>query len=139
MIHNSRFVVLVLLVALTCLLWTTPASATFPGENGKLTFERSRIFTVNPNGSDLTPIQPEFGGIVGSEPAFSPDGRLIAFDHDRRTGRRASVGDLGHVEHRHEPAPGDARSPRAWRATTRIRSGLRTGSRSASSGTATSS
>ena len=71
---------LALVVALTCLLWTTPASATFPGENGKLTFERSRIFTVNPNGSDLTPIQPEFGGIVGSEPAFSPDGRLIAFD-----------------------------------------------------------
>jgi Tol biopolymer transport system component len=70
----------VVAVALTCLLWVTPASATFPGENGKLTFELSRIFTVNPNGSALTQIQPDFGGVVGTQPTFSPDGRQIAFD-----------------------------------------------------------
>ena len=69
------------LVMLAPLLWTTPALATFPGENGKLTFERSQIFSVNPDGSDLTGLTPEFGGIIGDEPAYSPDGRLIAFDH----------------------------------------------------------
>ncbi|MGH2837549.1 MAG: TolB family protein, partial [Thermoleophilaceae bacterium] len=74
----SRFVPVVL-VLLAALLWTTTASATFPGENGKLTFELSQMFTVNPNGSALTPLAPE-GGVVGDEPAFSPDGRLIAFD-----------------------------------------------------------
>jgi Tol biopolymer transport system component len=80
-IDNSRYVVLVLVAVLACLLWAMPASATFPGQNGKLTFERSRLFTVNPDGSALTPITAEFGGIVGREPTFSPDGRLIAFDH----------------------------------------------------------
>ena len=75
----SRFVS-VAAVVLGTLLWTTPAFATFPGENGKLVFERSQIFSVNPNGSDLTGLTPEFGGIVGDEPAASPDGRLIAFD-----------------------------------------------------------
>jgi Tol biopolymer transport system component len=77
--HLSRFV-LVVAVALASLLWVAPASATFPGQNGKLTFELSRVFTVNPNGSDLTQLQPDFGGVTGTQPAFSPDGRLIAFD-----------------------------------------------------------
>ena len=75
----SRFASVVVVV-LAALLWTTPAFATFPGENGKLVFERSEIFTVNPNGSALTSLTPP-GGLVGREPAYSPDGRLIAFDY----------------------------------------------------------
>ena len=66
----SRFASVVVVV-LAALLWTTPAFATFPGENGKLVFELSEIFTVNPNGSALTPLTPP-SGLVGREPASRP-------------------------------------------------------------------
>ena len=69
-------------VMLAALLWAAPASATFPGENGKLTFERSQIFTREPErvGPDCRSRRSS-GGSWGDEPAVSPDGRLIAFDY----------------------------------------------------------
>lgn len=62
-----------------------PASATFPGDNGKLafvkivdgTFNDREIWTVNPDGTDLTQITTD-GGQKGA-PEWSPDGSKIIF------------------------------------------------------------
>ena len=79
MIHSRRLALAVTAV-LALLAWAAPASATFPGENGRLAFERTQLFTVNPDGSGVTRLTP-VGGLLAREPAYSPDGRLIAFDH----------------------------------------------------------
>jgi WD40 repeat protein len=50
------------------------AQAAFPGQNGKLIIDGSYgIETFNPDGSDLTALPP------GRSPAWSPDGKQIAF------------------------------------------------------------
>ena len=75
----------VVAVVLAALLSAAPASATFPGENGKITFDLSpRIYTVLDDGSELTPITPATG-FNAREPAPSPDGRQIAFDYNGGT------------------------------------------------------
>ena len=114
----SRFASVLVVVLGAALV--TPASATFPGENGKLLFELSQIFSVNPDGSDLTPLTPEFGGIVGDEPAVSPDGRLIAFDFAGAAGRYPRVGNLGHVQHRARTPTRSRASRKRWPARTPI-------------------
>lgn len=63
------------LAVLLALLVSSPARATFPGRPGLVAFDSGgRIWTVSPakagSARELT---------VGVEPAFSPDGRLIAF------------------------------------------------------------
>ncbi len=51
-----------------------PAHATFPGENGKIAFGGSNnVMTIEPDGSNLTSLGP------GYVPAWSPDGKQIAF------------------------------------------------------------
>jgi TolB protein len=66
------------------------AQATFPGQDGRISFSRFvkssqsvQIFTANPDGTDLRQITdvPKRQAAVYSD--FSPDGRLIAFDSDR--------------------------------------------------------
>jgi TolB protein len=59
------------------------ASATFPGPNGKIAYEGNgnTIRLMNPDGSG--PFQPFKGAVVQASPAFSPDGRLVAFDSGR--------------------------------------------------------
>jgi TolB protein len=77
---------LVALVALAVALLAAqePARATFPGENGDIAFvgldaESStyQIFTVSPAGGN--PTQLTFGKTSIESPAWSPDGRKIAF------------------------------------------------------------
>jgi TolB protein len=68
--------------ALAAALAAAPAYATFPGENGKISFERpigrqADLFTINPDGTGLSRLlrSPR----VEMEAVWSPDGRRIAF------------------------------------------------------------
>ena len=63
----------------------SPAHAAFPGRNGLIAFQSQtsaglQIFTVRPNGRDLRQITFLSGDAVA--PDWSPDGRLIVFEHD---------------------------------------------------------
>ena len=67
------------------LLAVGTAHATFPGRNGLIAFQAqtdagSQIFTVRPNGRGLQQITHMTGDAVA--PDWSPDGRLIVFEHD---------------------------------------------------------
>jgi Tol biopolymer transport system component len=61
---------------------TIPASATFPGKNGRIAFiVGPDIFTMNPDGSEvkqLTNLGPDSGAFWES---WSPDGKLIVFEY----------------------------------------------------------
>lgn len=71
--------------ALDAVLFITPALATFPGQNGKIVFTSDRsgswqLYTMDPDGSDMTQITnmppTDYDNWT---PAFSPDGKRIAF------------------------------------------------------------
>jgi dipeptidyl aminopeptidase/acylaminoacyl peptidase len=80
---------LVSALALVCgsLLVTAPVQAAFPGTNGKIAFTmpfdshhgRSKIYTVNPDGSGQTSLM----GSLEGYPTWSPDGTKIAFLSDQ--------------------------------------------------------
>jgi TolB protein len=69
-----------------------PAGATFPGRNGRIAFSTgfdgfdpaltSQIFTVRPDGSGLRRLTNVGRGHHAVSPAFSPDGRRIAYYSD---------------------------------------------------------
>ena len=64
---------------------STPAGATYPGLNGRITFGAStngsyQLYTVQPNGTGLRQITDVAGDAV--QPDWSPDGRLIVFEID---------------------------------------------------------
>jgi Tol biopolymer transport system component len=65
-----------------------PAEAAFPGQNGNIAFtchcqtSYLELFTINANGSNQTRLTNN-RGVHDGDPAFSPDGRKIAFESDR--------------------------------------------------------
>ena len=66
------------------------ANATYPGQNGRISFSRSddklnttQIYTVNPDGTDLKQITNVAKGEAAVFSDFSPDGKLIAYDSNK--------------------------------------------------------
>jgi Tol biopolymer transport system component len=72
-----------------------PAYATFPGTNGRIAFDSSRtgtvnIFTMQSNGSDVTQLTFLTSG-QASSPAWSPDGKSIAFMQGAADGSTSQI------------------------------------------------
>jgi hypothetical protein len=67
------------LVAGSTALLAPAASATFPGENGRIVFaDAGHIVSMNPNGSDRRQLT---NGAGNADPACSASGRKIVFSH----------------------------------------------------------
>src|SRR5213592_3512230 len=85
--RRLSFLVLVLLaVAALAALGAAPASATFPGPNGRIAFSdyvSGQIYAVNPDGSalrQLTHTRPSRGADF---PSWSPNGEKVLFSRFR--------------------------------------------------------
>jgi TolB protein len=76
-----------LALAAVCLVAPASAPATFPGPEGRIVFEgdpahgKGSLFTVGANGSLLAPFAASTS--VQSDPAYSADGRWVAYSHSR--------------------------------------------------------
>jgi len=81
---NVFMLLTVLLVSAVVLTLATPASATFPGKNGRIAFiVQPDIFTMYPNGSDVKQLT-SFGSNEASfGMAWSPNGSQIVFARAR--------------------------------------------------------
>jgi WD40 repeat protein len=65
---------------------TTSSSAAYPGADGKIAFVRgNQIFTMSPTGANVTRLT---GRGKNLQPTWSPNGRRIAYIHERADGRR---------------------------------------------------
>jgi Tol biopolymer transport system component len=88
--HAAGFLLVALAFATLVWLGSETAHATFPGENGRIAFERGGLmWAMNPDGSDQTRLTCEADfdadqdGWPASSPVWSPDGQRIAFErHD---------------------------------------------------------
>ena len=84
-----------MLCALVALLGSpAAASATMPGDNGRILFtsftdEGGQLFTVRPSGSGLRQITHVQGDAVNAD--WSPDGRRVAFAFANETGSRIAI------------------------------------------------
>ncbi len=88
MTSATRNLLKTILVVSAFAMIALPASATFAGKNGRITFVGDQsgtyqLYTINPDGTDpvqLTNLPPTSNGVW--TPAFSPNGRQITFSHD---------------------------------------------------------
>jgi TolB protein len=95
---RSLFVVVSVSVVVS--LAALPASATFPGKNGKIVFVANpsgswQLYTINPDGSDMTQITNLTA--TSSEfwtPNYSPDGKKILFSYGQINSNGACQCDL---------------------------------------------
>src|SRR4051812_16689837 len=70
-----------LLLCTLLLLGAVPVHATFPGKNGRIVFIQSgEVFTMNPDGSELTQLTHLSPGNSADFPAWSADGKQIVFN-----------------------------------------------------------
>jgi len=83
-----QWVITVLLVV----YWVLPATATFPGVNGRITFARfipdtesESIFSIRPDGSDERQLTFDTVNHFSEVSDWSPDGSRIAFHSDRNS------------------------------------------------------
>jgi Tol biopolymer transport system component len=79
--------ILILAVVITA-VWAAPASATFPGEDGRISFQSQgsrpeEIFTAQPDGSDVRRLTSTPGHSFSGWADWSPDGERIAFQSGR--------------------------------------------------------
>ncbi len=100
---------LALMAVPAALIAATPASATFPGDNGRLVFQRpagdqTDVYTIKPNGKRLKRVLD--APVIEEEAAWSPDGRRIAFARSAKGGFPTEIwtaspngGDLQRVTH----------------------------------------
>src|SRR3954469_24294978 len=77
--------------ALACaVVSTTPAEATFAGQNGRIAFRRfldldqstGAVFTARPDGTHELQVTHPAPGFVDRNPDVSPDGRRIVFQRE---------------------------------------------------------
>lgn len=93
---KSKLLLSILLAAVTSasllVALAEPIRAAFPGENGKVVFVSDRggswggnIYTMNPDGLDLTQLtsNPEYE--ADFDPVWSPEGTKIAFTHEKNS------------------------------------------------------
>jgi TolB protein len=80
--------ILVLAVVIVA-VWAAPASATFPGTDGRIAFSGvapgtccGEIFTARPDGSDVRRLTSTPGRSDSGLPDWSPDGQRIAYQKD---------------------------------------------------------
>ena len=89
-IKHTQIAAAVLVVASLLLADSEPTEAAFPGSNGRIAFASAQemsggaagdtdIFTMNPEGAGLAQLTGGNDLASDDEPAFSPDGREIAF------------------------------------------------------------
>ncbi len=83
--RTAKLSLIISALALLCLVSSSRVGATVPGDNGRIAFQAdtgtgNQIYTVRPNGHDLRQIT--HVNVEGVRPAWSPDGRLIVFEHD---------------------------------------------------------
>jgi Tol biopolymer transport system component len=92
---GSRLTAVLASFFLCLVVLVSPAQASFPGANGKIAFVHStasdaEIYTINPDGSGSTPLTSSPG--ANYSPAWSPDGKKIAFVSSRDDSGQPSPG-----------------------------------------------
>lgn len=88
MLLRSRVLAVLVAVGLVGgLALTAPASATTPGDNGRIAFKgyldadnsTGAIFTIRPGGTGIRQLTFPAAGVIDDQPDWSPDGSLIGF------------------------------------------------------------